>query len=297
MAGGLVTVFGGTGFLGSRIVRQLVRRGHRVRVAARRPEDASTMGGSGCVERQTADIRAAHQVREALKGADAAVNAVSLYVERRHVRFRDIHVDAARNLALAAQSAGLGTLVHVSGIGADPQSHSPYVAARGDGETAVLEAMPTAVLLRPSVLYGADGGFLHALDAVTRLPLIPLFGDGTTRLQPVHADDAAAACAHAVEKPEAGTVYELGGPEILTYRDIVAMVLRHRGRRRPVIPVSFALWRALATAASVMPNPPVTRDQVILMEHDNVVAAGVPSFRELGIGPVPLSGALRECLR
>lgn len=296
MAKGLVTVFGGTGFLGHRVVRGLAANGYAVRIAARRPETATPPDGAR-VQYHRVDIRDREQVRSALAGAHAAVNAVSLYLERPETGFRDIHVDGARILAEAAVQGDLQKLVHISGIGADARSESAYVTARGEGELAVRDAMPEAVLLRPSVLYGPEGGLLRTLDALTRLPLIPLFGTGETRLQPAHASDVAAACVHAVERPDAaGTTYELGGPEVFRYREILTRVLRHRRRRRLMLPVPFPVWRIVARAAAVLPNPPLTVDQVILMMQDNVVAADMPSFEALGVVPRALGPALRECL-
>lgn len=296
MTDGLVTVFGGTGFLGHRVVEQLTASGRPVRIAARRPERAP-WSGEPSIELQQVDIRDPAQVQWALAGCDAAVNAVSLYAERPEARFRDVHVAGARAVAESAVREGVRRLIHVSGIGADPHSPSAYVAARGEGELAVRDALPAAVLLRPSVLYGPDGGLLRTLDGLTRLPFIPLFGDGHTRLQPAHADDVATACVRAILQPDTdGRTYELGGPEVFPYRELLSLVLRHRARRRPLVPVAFPVWRVLARILALLPNPPVTEDQVILMARDNTVGEGMPSFADLNVTARPLTAALAACL-
>lgn len=293
MGSEIVAVFGGTGFLGRAIVRRLAQAGWRVRIVARRADSAQ----SGDPDAVSADIADPASVARAVAGARAVVNAVSLYVERAGRSFEGVHVEGAGRLARAARDAGVERFVHVSGIGADPHSASPYVAARARGESAVSGAFPAAVILRPSVLFGAGDAFLSTLDAVTRLPIVPLFGRGDTCLQPVHVDDVAAAAGRVLDMPEVpARLLELGGAEVLPYRKIVEQVMAHRGRRRPLLPIPFPIWRALAGLSAVLPRPPITRDQVILMRRDNVVAIGVAGFEELGIRPRGLSSVLGECL-
>lgn len=293
MASGPITVFGGTGFLGRRIVEHLLGAGWRVRVAARRT-------GEGCpgeAEACPADITDPAAVARAVAGAHAVVNAVALYSERGRETFAAVHVEAAAGLARAARDAGTSRLVHISGIGADPASPSRYVAARGRGEAAVREAFPAAVILRPGVLFGPKDAFLSTLDAVTRLPLVPLFGQGRTRLQPVHVDDVAVAVERIVGMAEPPAVlFELGGPEVIEYRRILERVMAFRARRRLLLPIPFAAWHALAAACRALPRPPLTRDQVILMQQDNVVGEGVSRFADIGIEPRSVSDSLAECL-
>ena len=281
MASALYTIFGGTGYLGSAVVRRLATLGCRVRIAVRCPVAPDDLGAG--VEQVRCDIRDPASVAKALAGAEGGVNAVSLYVEGQgQDSFQAVHVDAARCVARTARERGVSRLVHVSGIGSDPRSPSPYVAARGRGEAAVREAMPEAALLRPSVLFGPGDAFLGTLDGVTRLPVVPLFGDGSTRLQPVHVDDVAAAAAAALTRPEAaGRVFELGGAGVYRYRDLLEMVMAARRRRRLLLPVPFALWRALARACAILPSPPLTLDQVIIMQRDNTVSSGTAGFAEL----------------
>lgn len=297
MPDGPITVFGGTGFLGRAIVRELVDAGHAVRIAARRPalpdwyEEADPLTLAG------ADIRDEASVAEALAGASGAVNAVSLYLESRRLSFDDIHVQGAGRLARLAREAGIERLVHLSGIGVDPHSASPYVRARARGEAAVLKAFPRATLLRPSVLFGPDDAFLSTLEKLTRLPAIPLFGRGDTRLQPVHVMDVARAAGRLLgPRPPEWRLFELGGEDVMRYREILALVMAHRRRDRPLVPVPFPIWRALAALVAVLPKPPLTRDQLVLMERDNIVGDGVGTFAELGIMPRSLRESLATCL-
>lgn len=292
----MAAVFGGTGFLGRRLVRQLVDSGWRVRVVARRPAVPEGVD-PGQVAAVTADIRVPASLEAALDGADAAVNAVSLYVQAGDLTFRAIHAEGAERLARLAADAGVARLVHVSGIGADPAARSAYVAARGEGERRVRSAFPAATVLRPSVLFGPNDAFVAALDRVTRLPLVPLFGSGGTRLQPVFVADVAAAAGCALESPAtAGRAFELGGGEVVTYRQAVMAVMAHRGRWRPLLPVPFTVWRALAAAMAVLPSPPLTRDQLALLAEDNVADPEAPGFGELGLAPAAFRAKLPECL-
>lgn len=293
----LITVFGGTGFLGRAILRRLVEAGARVRVAARRPASLPDDLSGDRVEQLAADIRDPDAVARAVQDADGVVNAVSLYAERAGNTFQDIHVEGAENLARGARDAGVERLVHVSGIGVDEDSPSAYVRARARGERCVREIFPEAVVLRPSVLFGPGDAFLAALKSVTLAPVIPLFGRGDTRLQPVFVDDVARAVERSLEDPGApGRIFELGGAQVLTYREVVEAVLAHLGRRRVLVPVPFSAWRMLAGAVSVLPGPPLTRDQVILMQSDNRVSGELPTFADLGHEPAGFRPALPDCL-
>lgn len=295
---GPVTVFGGTGFLGRRIVRALSAAGVPVRVAARHPGrhsgGAADHPGPGRVEPVEVDVQDESAVARALEGAEGAVNAVSLYVETGELTFRKIHVEAAGRVALRAREAGVEALVHLSGLGADPTSASDYIHARALGEEAVRAAFPEATVFRPSAMFGADDAFLNAVvGLVRRMPVIPLFGRGGTRLQTVFVGDVAEAARNALADPEArGRIFELGGPEVMTYRELVEMVMRRMGKRRLLVPVPFAVWRGLTAAAGVLPSPPLTRAQVELMARDNVTGAGMPGLAELGVAPTPLGEVL-----
>jgi NADH dehydrogenase len=278
----VATVLGGTGFLGRRIVRALRRRDWTVRVAARRPGD----GGDG-LEPVFADLRDAASLAAAIEGAAAVVNAVSLYVER-ETSFEAVHVTGAARLARIAAAAGVPRLVHVSGIGSDPAARSPYIRARGRGEVVVREAFRDAVLLRPCVMFGPSDAFLEPLAAILRrAPVLPLFGSGETLLQPVHLEDVAEAAARTAAG-DAAPVYELGGPETVSYRALVERLMAARGLKRPLVPMPFMAWRALAAGASLLPSPPVTEGQVALMRRNNVADPALPGLAALGIPPTAM---------
>jgi len=293
-----VAVFGGTGFLGRAVVAELVAHGRRVRVAARDPHAAAfTDLPTDAVERCAVDIREEDAVATAVAGAAAVVNAVSLYVEAGDLDFDTIHVHGAERVARLAAAAAVERLVHISGIGVDTLSTSRYVRARALGEEAVRATFPAATVLRPSVIFGPDDHFLSALDGVTHLPVIPLFGTGRTRLQPVHVGDVALAVEASLAQPgAAGRAFELGGAEILSYRDILRAILRHRRRQRMLLPVPFMIWHGIARASALLPNPPITTDQVVLMSADNVVSDAAAGLTGLGITPRALSTQLPACL-
>ncbi|MCK6450108.1 MAG: complex I NDUFA9 subunit family protein [Alphaproteobacteria bacterium] len=289
-----VTVFGGTGFLGRHIVRHLVGRGFRVRVATRHAT-GKTPTASPDIEPVRADIGDAASVAAALSGADGAVNAVSLYVEAEGRTFQAVHVDAAARMAGLAREAGLGGLVHVSGIGADRRSPSRYVASRGRGDDAVASAFPSAAILRPSVLFGPGDSFLSAIaDLLRRSPVFPLFGRGLTRLQPAHVDDVARAAAALLAAPRAAGVYELGGPDVLAYRALIEKVAAQIGRRPILVPVPFGVWHAAAAVAERLPGAPLARNQVELMRNDNTASGRYPGFDALGITPRSIGQTLAQ---
>jgi uncharacterized protein YbjT (DUF2867 family) len=294
----IVTVFGGTGFLGHRIVERLLDHGFHVRAAARHPKSAADRFGADRprLDLVEADIEDEASTTEALAGAHGAVNAVSLYVEKGDRTFQRIHVEAAGRLARLAAGAGVARLVHISGIGADPASPSAYVSARGRGEAAVRAAFPAAIVVRPAVMFAPDDSFLTAIAGLTkRLPLYPLFGKGETRLQPAFAGDVAEGVARIMARADAPAgIYELAGPDTYTYEGLVRHVAGLTGARARPVPMPFALWKALGLAAEFLPHPPVTRNQVELMEFDNVAAPGLPGLRELEIEPTPVDAVLRE---
>lgn len=276
---GTVCVFGGTGFLGRRLVQRLAAAGATLRIATR-----SASPEPGAVR---ADVRDRPSVAAALAGADAVVNAVSAYVEKRDVTFESVHVHGARTLAEEAAQAGVARLVLVSGIGADPQSRSPYIRARGHGELAVRDAFPRATLVRPSAMFGpGDALFAGLADLVRILPAVPLIGGGRTRLQPVFAEDVADAIARILERPDtAGQTYELAGPHTYTLRELIGLALRLMRKHRPLVPLPFALAEVQARLFELLPNPPLTTAQVDLLRSDNLASGSLPGFHDLGITP------------
>lgn len=301
MAGSLVTVFGGSGFLGRRVVARLAARGNTVRVAVRHPAGAGfpeKTGPPGETVTVHGDVRDEASVTAALRGSDAVINAVGLYVERGTATFDAVHAEGALHVARQSAEAGVRRLVHVSGIGADPNSESRYVRARAQGEGLVRDAFEGATILRPSVLFGPGDAFFNTLAAIARLtPALPLFGNGLTRLQPVHVDDVARAAISALaDASSEGKVYELGGLDVYAYRALVALLLKHAGKNRALIPVPFVVWEALAHLMAVLSDPPLTPDQVVLMRRDNVVAKSALTLADLGIRPTAVEDSLPTCL-
>ena len=291
----VITIFGGTGFLGRRIVQALLARGAIVRVAARHPGRTAFSESSDRLQLVTADITDEASVRAAVAGAVAVANAVSLYVERGDATFDAVHLDGARRVAEAAAREG-ARLLHLSGIGSDADAASPYVRARGRGEHAVRAACNGAIVFRPCVMIGAGDAFLTTLTGlVRRLPVFPLFGDGSTRLQPVFVGDVAEAAATALAGPDLRPgIHELGGPEVLTYRTLVELVMRHCGRQRALLPVPFPVWDAVAAASRVLPAPPLTEGQVALMKRDNVADPDLQGLEALGVIPTTVKDVLRR---
>lgn len=296
-----VTVFGGTGFLGQRIVARLLEQpALRVRAVSRDPERAAPPDAHGArLEVVRGDVRDADSVAAATEGTNAVMNAVGLYVEQGDATFRAVHVNGAKRVAELSRQHGAQRLVHISGIGSDPGSSSDYVRARGKGEKAVREAFEHATIFRPSVMFGPSDAFLTTLvSMVRRLPVIPLFGDGRTRLQPVYVDDVAQAAANALAgEQQPDPIYELGGPTVFAYRDLLELVMRSTGHTRVLMPVPFAVWDAVAATGSVLPGtPPLTEGQVALMKHDNVASPDTPGLQELGVSPTDLKSVLDDMI-
>jgi uncharacterized protein YbjT (DUF2867 family) len=292
---GRVTVFGGTGFIGRRIVRYLSESGATVRVASRHPGGAE----GDHTEQIAVDAHDERSVEAAVAGADGVVNAISLYVERGSNTFHSVHVEAAARIASIARRVGAKRLVHLSGIGADAASPSPYIRSRGEGEVAVQAAFPGVAIIRPGVMFAPDDGFLTTILRLLRgLPAYPIFGDGRTRLQPVYADDVAAAIAQILRQSKKPyPIYELAGPRVYSYEELLRTIARTAGLRPLLMRMPFALWDALAGAAEMLPHPPLTRNQVQLMQIDTIASDNLPGFRVLGISPRSLEEELEAMLK
>jgi NADH dehydrogenase len=299
----LVTVFGGSGFLGRHVVRALAKQGWRILVATRRPDLAfhlQPLGGVGQIHAVQANLRYPESIAAVLNKADAAVNLVGILRQSGAQSFDAVHRLGAQNLAMAAREAGIQHLVHVSAIGADPASSSLYARSKAAGEQAVREVMPGAVILRPSVIFGPEDQFFNRFAAMARImPALPLIGGGQTKLQPVYAGDVATVVALALDgKVEPGTTYELGGPEVRSLREIMAFILAVTERRRLLAPIPFGLAKLIGGATEIamklsfglLPEIFVlTRDQVELLRRDNVVSAEASAegrtLPGLGIAP------------
>jgi uncharacterized protein YbjT (DUF2867 family) len=289
----LVTVFGGSGFLGRHVVRALANRQYRIRVAVRRPElcgHLRPMGRVGQIHAVQANLRYPQSVAAAVRDADVVVNLVGILFERGNQRFDAVQAEGAAAVALAAKAAG-ARLVHVSAIGADENSPSRYARSKAAGERRVLAAQPAANIFRPSIVFGPEDDFFNRFAALARMaPALPLPGGGGTRFQPVFVGDVAEAIAKAVDGgTRPGAIYELGGPDVRTFKELMELVLATIGRRRLLVPVPFALMKLQAMFLQFLPKPPITPDQVDLLKRDNVVAAAAPSegrtLEALGIVP------------
>jgi uncharacterized protein YbjT (DUF2867 family) len=297
----IITVFGATGFLGQRIVRRLYEHGCAVRIASRHPTQARALFGTNDPRLRPidGDIRSGQSVADAIAGARGVVNSVSLYVEHGKETFHAVHVEGAQRVAVEARRLGVEQLVHISGIGADAQSRSPYIRSRGQGELAVRTAYPGAILVRPAVMFGPDDAFLTViLKLLQRLPAYPIFGSGTTKLQPAHVDDVAEAVARIVQRAERDPItIECGGPQVYTYRDLVRSVAQEAGLKSRLIPVPFGAWYALARVAELLPSPAITRNQIALIQINTVTSPELPGFRDLGIVPQPLEETIKSILQ
>jgi NADH dehydrogenase len=289
---GLVTVFGGSGFVGGHIVRALARRGSRVRVAVRNPGAGyrlRMLGDVGQIEVVQANIRDPASVDRALDGAEACINAVAVLYEAGAQTFDALHVDGAARVAQAAARAGAARFAHISAIGADTASPAAYARTKALGEAAVRQAFPGAVILRPSVVFGPEDQFFNRFAEMSVMaPALPLIGGGYTRFQPVFVADVGAACASAVRAADAaGRTFELGGPEVFTFRQLMELMLAVVQRRRLLAPVPWPIAELLGRvgdlAARAGMSPPITSDQVALLRVDNVVSEGAPGLAALGV--------------
>ncbi len=301
----LVTVFGGSGFVGRHVVRALAKRGYRVRVAVRRPDLAGflqPMGGVGQIHAVQANLRYPDSVMAAVHGADAVVNLVGILQEGGRQSFSAVQANGPRAIAQACARAGISRLVQVSAIGADAASSSVYATSKAEGEAAVLGQVPTAVILRPSIVFGPEDGFFNRFASLARmLPVLPLVGGGETLFQPVFVGDVAEAVALAIDgKAKPGSTYELGGPEQKSFRQLLEYVCEITGRKRLLANLPFPLARIQAGAIEIankltfglLPDELLlTRDQVELLKSDNVVSAAATSeMRTLaGLGITPTS--------
>ena len=289
MSDSLITVFGGTGFLGRNTVRALARAGYRVRVAVRYPNQGfflPPMGNVGQIALVKCNVREPEQVAAAVKGADAVVNLTGILYQRGEQSFDAVHVEAAEAIAKAAHEAGATSLVHVSAIGADKDAESSYAASKGEGELRVRAAFPAAAILRPSLVFGPEDDFFNRFASLARfLPFLPLIGGGKTKFQPVFVGDVADAIVRCVS--DAGTrgkTYELGGPTVYSFKELMQIVLRETCRTRFLAPVPFFAATIQAMFLQFMPKPLLTPDQVTLLKSDNVVT-GADTLTSLGITP------------
>jgi len=294
----LVTIFGGSGFLGRHTVRALARAGYRIKVATRHPNRAfflRPLGSVGQIDFVKCDVADADSVAQALSGANAAINLTGILFEKGQT-FEEVQADGAANIAKAAAAAGVAALVHVSAIGADAESAAAYAVTKAEGEANMREAFPNAVILRPSIIFGPEDGFFNKFAEMARFfPALPLIGGGRTRFQPVFVGDVAQAILAALSRQD-GRTYELGGPSVYSFKELMQLILRETGRKRALVPVPFGIAFLKAAFLQLLPNPLLTIDQVKLLKKDNVVSPTASGLADLGITPTSVEAVIPSYL-
>jgi uncharacterized protein YbjT (DUF2867 family) len=288
----VATVFGGSGFIGRYVVKRLAQQGYIVRVPSRDPEGAlflKPMGAVGQVVPLYASVSNEPTVHRAVEGAEIVANLVGLLAESGTASFQAIHVEGAERIARLAAAAGVGRLVQISAIGADPTSQSRYASTKGKAEQAVLAAFPAATILRPSLVFGIEDKFFNRFAEIARLaPFMPVIA-GSTKMQPVFVGDVAdAVMAALASSATQGKIYELGGPVVWTFREILAFILKTTHRERKLVDIPMGIARMQASVLQHMPGKPLTPDQLLMLARDNVVAPGALGLADLGIAPTPL---------
>jgi NADH dehydrogenase len=295
----LIVVFGGSGFIGRHVVAKLAKTGARIRVAVRHPNLASRvfpMGDPGQIAAVRCDVTDEAQVAAAVAGADVVVNLVGILAEWGARSFDAVQAEGAGIVARAAHAAGATSFVHVSAIGADPQSESGYARTKAEGEAQVLEQFPDALILRPSIVFGPEDGFFNRFGSMaTWSPVLPVFGGGETKMQPVFVGDVAEALTRGLARGERG-VFELGGARAYTFRELMDYVRHVTGLRPFLLPLPWWLGSVMGAILEWLPGQMLTRDQVALLRRDNVVSPGARGLKELGIAPVPVEAVVPSYL-
>ncbi len=305
MTKGLITVFGGAGFVGKYVVRALVRDGWRVRVAVRCPHtalDLKVMGNVGQVQLVQANVRFAESVERAVEGSDAVINLVAVLYEQGKQSFEAVHAHGAKTIAEASARAGITNFVQISAIGADPKAESNYARSKALGESHVRTAIPSAAIIRPSVIFGTEDNFFNRFAAMTQFsPVLPLLGGGATKFQPVYVGDVAQAIAQVASQDKTGQTYELGGPRAYSYKELMAFILSTIDRKRILLPLPWFASNALGFIGDMVGALPIikpflTRDQLRLMKTDNIVSDQAQGFSELGITPQTIEAVVPNYL-
>ena len=301
----LVTIFGGSGFIGRHLTQALAKRGWRIRAAVRRPDLArhlQPLGAVGQIHAVQANLRYPDSVAHALDGADAVVNLVGILHEGGRQTFSAVQAQGPRIVAEAAAKAGFATLVQMSAIGADAHSSADYARSKAAGEAATLAAFPAAVIVRPSIVFGPEDQFFNRFASMARfMPFLPLIGGGETKFQPVYVGDVAEAIVRVLEgRARPGATYELGGPDVKSFKALMEYILETTGRSRPLVPVPFAIARLQASVLELLPAPLLTVDQVRMLETDNVVSANAQAEKRtlpgLGITPTTIESVVPSYL-
>jgi uncharacterized protein YbjT (DUF2867 family) len=297
----LITVFGGTGFIGRHLVRRLVGQGARVLVISRNPSRGyhlQPMGRVGQILVERVDLGSEQALARALSGASGVVNLIGILYETRHQRFDEVQGALPGRIAKVAADAGIERMVQLSAIGSDPASRSAYARSKAEGERRVREALPSATIMRPSIAVGPEDGFFNRFAEMARwLPALPLIGGGKTKFQPVYVGDVAGAIVAGLTRADAaGQTYELGGPQVYSFAELMRYMLGVVDRRRLLVPISFATAELQARFLELLPTPLLTRDQVELLKTDNVVAEGAEALADLDISPTPIELIVPEYL-
>ena len=297
----LVTVFGGSGFIGRHLIRRLCAKGYRVRVAVRRPNEAlflKPMGDVGQVQLVQANVRDDRSVAAAVAGAATVVNLVGILFESGKQKFSSVQAEAPGRIGTAAKAAGVRRAIHLSAIGASAESDARYAQSKAAGEEALKAAFPDATILRPSIVFGPEDDFFNRFAGLARmLPFLPLIGGGETKFQPVYVGDVAEAIMACLDDTStSGKIFELGGPRVYTFRELMEIVLRETGRKRVLVKVPAGLAKFKAWFLQIAPNPMLTVDQVRLLAYDNVVSDGAKGFKALGIAPTTVEAIVPSYL-
>jgi uncharacterized protein YbjT (DUF2867 family) len=282
-------IFGGTGFIGRQIVRDLARQGYTIKVASRSPERAyflRTAGNVGQIVPFACDYSDDASLRAAVKGCDVVINCIGILFEKGKNSFTRIHTELPRAIGKACAAEKIQKLIHISALGCD-QAHSKYAKSKRNGEMAVFENFPRATILRPSVVFGVEDNFFNMFAKLSVvLPMLPLIGGGETKLQPVYVGDVAKAVIAAINADQApGAIYELGGPEVLNFRNIYARLFRETGRKKMLVTLPWGVASLKGKIMGLLPNPPLTADQVETLKTDNIVSGELPTLIDLGIEP------------
>ena len=297
----LVTIFGGSGFIGTYIVRALAKRGYRVRVAVRRPDLAGhlqPLGGVGQIHAVQANLRFEESVARAIKGADVVINLVGILASGGSQTFSSVHARGAETVAKACKAEGVKALVHMSALGSDVDSASEYASSKAQGEAAVLENMPNAVIFRPSIVFGPEDNFFNQFARMAQLsPVLPLIGWGKTKFQPVYVGDVAEAFALAVDgKLKPKQVYELGGPEVMSFRQVLEYICKETRRKPLLLPIPWPFATAMGIFGGMIPDKPITEDQVRLLKTDNTVSDDAEkkgrTLKGIGISPTSVEAVV-----
>lgn len=289
----LVTLFGATGFIGRHVVRRLAAKGARIKVACREPSDGlhlQPLGNVGQIALVRADLKSEASVAKMLEGARAAINLVGILYESGRSTFAEVHGELPARIGHAARAADVESVVHISAIGADPGSASAYARSKAKGETNLRGAFEEAVILRPSIVVGPEDGFFNRFAQMAMIsPALPLIGGGRTRFQPVYVGDVADAVMAGLERREArGEVFELGGPRVYNFAELLRYMLEVTGRKRALVDLPYGIAAMQARVLEYLPAPPLTRDQIELLKKDNVVAAEAKTLGDLGLTPTPI---------